>query len=257
VAPSAEPRPCAGGGGDPGQDGDHALWLVATLGVALLVGIVAVARTIGPVVDYRLRWTWMTPMLVFVVVAWAAWLALRDRWSWSERRWLVPGLVALLVVVSGVNMVTAAATGTPHAGDSRIVASLTEQVSQEVDPDGGQVVVDAPLGDGLWWSRGLVLQLVKRGVDVRIPDDPTHQFGHHRDYEGGPVQAWLLILRDEAAEVTMTNPDVELVARWSSDEPTGDMGARDVAVFRDPTSSRGSPVSTGSRGRRGSRDSRR
>ena len=49
--------------------------LVAVLVGTLALSVVAVARTLGPVFDYRLRWTWMPPLVAFVLVAWAAWRA--------------------------------------------------------------------------------------------------------------------------------------------------------------------------------------
>ena len=69
--------------------------LVVTLAVASVISVVAVARTIGPIFDYRLRWTLVAPMLVFVTVAWAGWLVAARRWpeppggsccrAWSPR----------------------------------------------------------------------------------------------------------------------------------------------------------------------------
>jgi hypothetical protein len=214
-----------------------AFWLVATLAVALVAGIVAVARTVGPVFDYRMRWTWVLAMLAIAFVVWLGWLALRDRWPGVERRWLVPGALVALVVVSGVNTFTAATMGTPYEGDSEIVGSLTEQVEEIADPDGGPVVVEAPFQMGMWWSRGLVLHLERRGFEVKVA---THQavqyeFGHqHRRYEEGePVQMWLHVVRDAAVPGMEATPDVEPVARWTGNEPTGLAGADEVVVFRD------------------------
>ena len=47
---------------------------LATVGLGLVVGVIAVARTVGIVYDYRLRWTWVLGMLAFVVVAWTTWM---------------------------------------------------------------------------------------------------------------------------------------------------------------------------------------
>jgi hypothetical protein len=220
----------------PAPEARRGLWLAATLGLVLVLGIVAVARTVGPVFDYRLRWTWTLAMLASAFTVWVGWVALRERWPDSERRWLVPGALAVLVVVTGVNVVTAATTGTPYEGDSEIVGSLTEQVAETVDPGGGQVVIEAPFQMGMWWSRGLVLHLERRGVEVRVPEYQAvqYEFGHqHRRYDGGPVQAWLHVVRDQAIPGMEATPDMELVARWEADEPTGIMGASEVAVYRE------------------------
>jgi len=53
--------------------------LVAVLCATLLLGIAAVARTVGPAYDYRLRWTWLAPMLATVAAAWALWRGLVRR----------------------------------------------------------------------------------------------------------------------------------------------------------------------------------
>jgi hypothetical protein len=218
--------------------------LAATLGLTLVLGVVAIARTVGPAFDYRLRWTWVPAALAGAVMLWAAWLAVRDRWPGAETRLLVPGALAALAVVSGVNVTTAATTGTPYEDDGAIVASLSRQVLDVVDRGGGEVVLDAPFTMGDWWSRGIVLQLDRRGVDVRIPPEQVRSFGEHRLHGDGPLQAWLVVVRDQWVEAAGANPDMELVARWTG-APAG-MGVTEVAVFRDTA-----------RERRESRDRRR
>ena len=84
----------------------HACRLVVTVGLGLLVGVVAVARTVGFVADYRLRWTWVLGMVAFVVVAWTAWLATTR--SRRAGRWLVPAALCALGVLGIMNSVSAA-----------------------------------------------------------------------------------------------------------------------------------------------------
>jgi hypothetical protein len=206
--------------------------LAATLSLALVLGIVAVARTVGPAFDYRLRWTWMPAAVAFAVVLWAAWLAARTRWPDAERRALVPGALVVLAVVTGTNVTTAATTGMPYEDDTVIVGDLTSQLLEVVDPDGGEVVVDAPFSVGTWWSRGVVLQLERHGVDVRIPRDQVWSLGEQRLHGEGPLQAWLVVVRDEWADTVADNPDMDLVARWSGG-PAEPSGATEVVVFRD------------------------
>jgi hypothetical protein len=214
-----------------------AFWLIATLGVALVAGIVAVARTVGPVFDYRMRWTWVLAMLAIAFAMWLGWLALRDRWPDVERRLLVPVALVALVVVTGVNTFTAATVGSPYEVDSEIVDSITDQVQEVADPDGGPVVVEAPFQMGMWWSRGLVLHLERRGFEVKVAEYQSvqYEFGHqHRRYhEGDPVQMWLHVVRDGAVPGMEGNSNMERVARWSADEPSGIAGAEEVVVYRD------------------------
>jgi hypothetical protein len=226
-----------GDGDRAGRNARDAIWLAATLALALVVGIVAVARTVGPVFDYRMRWTWVIAMLAGAFTLWVGWVGLRARQPAVERRLLVPLALAVLLVVSGINVVTGATAGTPYEGDSDIAVSLTEQVAEVVDPDGGVVVIEAPFHAGLWWSRALVLHLERRGVDVRVVgyQGIQHEFGHElRRYdEAEPLQMWLHVVRDPWVADFEDNPDARLVARWTAGEPTGVMLAREVAVFRD------------------------
>ncbi|HEX8803527.1 MAG TPA: hypothetical protein VF743_05025, partial [Acidimicrobiales bacterium] len=55
--------------------------LVATLALVLVLAIVSVTRTVGPALDYRLRWTWVPALVAFVGTGWAGWLAARTRWG--------------------------------------------------------------------------------------------------------------------------------------------------------------------------------
>ena len=87
--------------------------LVAVLVGTLALSVVAVARTLGPVFDYRLRWTWMPPLVAFVLVAWAAWRAAVARWGPRADLALSVVAAATLVVASGMNIVDAATAGTP------------------------------------------------------------------------------------------------------------------------------------------------
>src|SRR5690606_23522479 len=158
-----------------------AVALSATVGLALVVGAVAVGRTIGPAFDYRLRWTFMPAMVGAVVIGWAGWRLAADRWPGTGERALRGVALAALVVLGGVNVVTAATAGTPQDLDSEAVASITDQVLEGLpdEPEGTVEVRDA-LHAGAWYARGLVLQLERRGVDVGVPASVADEYGRHR-----------------------------------------------------------------------------
>ena len=88
LVPRGAAPPAGGSASRLAQAGRDA-WLAATLGLSLVLGVLAVARTLGHVFAYRLRWTWVLAMIAAVVVAWTA-------WTWAARarrggeRWLVP-----------------------------------------------------------------------------------------------------------------------------------------------------------------------
>jgi 4-amino-4-deoxy-L-arabinose transferase-like glycosyltransferase len=194
--------------------------LVLTLGLVLLLAIVAVARTIGPVFDYRMRMTWMAPMVAAVTVVWAAWLAVGDRWRHVAARRLVPGALIGLVAVSAVNVVTAAGD-VPHESASAAVAELTSEVLVALDEqpqraaDDGVVVVTSPFAQAEWYQSSLVLQLERHGVDVRVPEDASGTIGGHRAYAGEPIRATLVVLADDATDVADQDPRLRRVAHWT------------------------------------------
>lgn len=187
--------------------------LVAVLAAALALGVVAVARTVGPVLDYRLRWTWMPPLLALVLVCWAAWLALVDRWGPQADRVLTAVATAGLVALAAVNLVTAATAGTPHPEDSAMVAALVPQVVEQLDPGGGPVVVSDPYTPGSWYGRALALQLERRGFDVKVPPERAIEYTLDHAVGPGPVQARLLVFRDDTDAAVVGEPGVHLVAR--------------------------------------------
>lgn len=66
--------------------------LVVTFGAVLATVIVSIMRTTGPVADYRLRYTWVPPVLAAVAVLWGLWLQVARRWPRAERVKVPPGL---------------------------------------------------------------------------------------------------------------------------------------------------------------------
>ena len=192
--------------------------LVLTLGLGLVLGIVAVLRTLGPALDYRLRWTWIIPALSLATVAYAAWQLVTQSWPWAGRRVLAPLGAAGVVLLMAVNAFAAATAGAPAAGDSDVVAALLPQVLESVDRDGGQVVFsDGPYSVGHWYARALDLQLERRGFDVRVAPSLGVIVGQHRVYDPeAPIQAVLVVVLDDSIE-TYAGPGRTLVASWEAD----------------------------------------
>jgi hypothetical protein len=206
------------------SDKAGARYLAVVLGMAMALGVVAVMRTLGPVLDYRLRWTWMPPLVAFVLVTWAAWQFAARRWPGAERRILVPVAIAVLLVVTGVNLVTAGSAGTPWRTDSEVIADLTPQVLGAVEPGDDQVVLSDPYSYASWYARGLVLQLEREGVDARVTADRAKVFGRSRVYDADePVQTYLVVSIDEFVGTFLDDPNFRLVARWQP-EPESPLG---------------------------------
>src|SRR5262249_34585820 len=71
---------------------------VIALLLLLVLGVVAVARTVGSAFDYRLRWTFVPALLAAVLVGWVAWLLAARRWPGIERPLRAVALGALVLV---------------------------------------------------------------------------------------------------------------------------------------------------------------
>lgn len=185
-----------------------------TVRVALGLGVFAVARTVGPAFDYRLRWTWMPAMVAFVTVAWAGWLMTSGR-SRSGARWLSVVAVTLLLVLTAVNTTNAARAGVPQGPESAAVETLVPPVLKAIGTGEGEVLV-TDTETGSWYTRGLVLQLERHGVEARVPPDRADLFGQHRVRRRGEVRARLLVAVDDKVPALTGQPRLRLLARWST-----------------------------------------
>jgi hypothetical protein len=192
------------------------LRLAATLALALVLGVIAVARTIGAVNDYRLRWTWVLGMVAAIVVAWSAWTLVAGRWPRAESRALVPLAVSLLVVFAGLNAIAAARAGTPAAGPDKLwsttMAALIPPAAHALPAGQGDVLVHYTSIESLLHAPGVVLGLERRGIDAKVEPEPATRFGEHRVHRGGAVRAVLTLV--SGADVLSNRPGARLVAYW-------------------------------------------
>ena len=188
-------------------------FLVVTLVTTLALSVAAVSRTVGPAFDYRLRWTWVPATLVAAVTVWVAGRAIVARRP-DVKRYGEWGLLAALVVVTGVNTFTAATAGTPQGADSAALAELMPAVRDEVEGVDGQVVVTDMFSTGSWFARGVVLQLERAGVDARVPSAYARLFGERR-VVGGEGDLTLVVGMNEAVETLDADPDLRRVAFWT------------------------------------------
>jgi hypothetical protein len=149
------------------------------IAVMVVAAIVAVSRTLGVMYEYRLLWIWPLSMLASVAIAWAAWNVVATRWPGSDRRILIPLVIAGLVVVAGFGVYD-----TVRSGRSPLYSTVTEDVANTVAATNpgrdGEVVLRAQSPDGEGYLQGLVDALERHGVEARVPSDPGEMFGAHR-----------------------------------------------------------------------------
>jgi hypothetical protein len=150
-------------------------------------------------------------------VLWAGWLAVARRWPRLEARLLVPGFLAAGSLLTAVNVVDGARAGVPHEGDTEIVDTITAAVVDAYrDADDPLVVYEPPSPIVPWYSRGLVLQLERRGIDVEVDPEFGGWFTEARTYTGGPVEDRLVVATGSDIEPLLADPDMRLLVEWSS-----------------------------------------
>jgi hypothetical protein len=189
-------------------------WWVLTIGLTAVLSVVAVMRTLGPVFDYRLRWTWVPGMAGGLTVAWAGWLALERARPRLVARRLLPGLAAVLAVTSAGTAVAATRVSDGSHGDSDIIAVLAPHVRSAVEGTEGPVEVLDMVPAGTWWVNGLVADLERHGDDARVAPYWGRQMGEHRVTDGHPAVR-LLVTEGPSVYTMDHDPNLERVAVWS------------------------------------------
>jgi hypothetical protein len=199
------------------RDEARARYFAVVIALAFGLGVVAIARTLGPLLDYRLRWTWMIGWAAFLLIVWTA-VDLLVRSRPGTRRVVVGTLVVAVLGVTVVNGVTAATAGPPWDADSRVMGEITPEVIEHLGSPDGQVVLTDNLSDAAWYTRGLVLALERAGIDARVPAEREALFGAHRVVDAdAPVSARLKVLKDDDIAAALQDPGLVLVARWRPD----------------------------------------
>src|SRR5215207_5631910 len=168
-----------------------AVWLFSSV-----VGVVATARTIGPIYTYRDGWAAVLAMVAVALAAWGGRVALA-RWHPDlERRVLVPGAIAGLVLLAVVSSVAHVRADMPQSEMSNGVSEVIPQVLKSLPPGDGPVVID---GSSSFWGLAhepsIVLQLERHGIEAVLPQGRVGS-GTHRMYDGGPRRARLIVALD-------------------------------------------------------------
>lgn len=190
--------------------------LVVAAAATFTLGVVAVARTVGIAFQYRLFWTYIPPLIGFVILALAGWRTISTWRGPDVRRPVAVGAGVALLVLTGVNVITAAQAGTPDEGDAAAMRALTAPVLDQLEGSDGPVLVSDPLNSGTWYARGLVLQLEKHGIEAVVPPNRTSEAAEHRVYRGGPLAARLVVVDNAAVPVLQQREDLTLIAEWSA-----------------------------------------
>lgn len=161
--------------------------------VTLVLSVLAVSRTLGPIYHYRLGFTRVAAMAVVVGALWAAWMLAVQRWPRSERGVLVPAALLVLAALAATGVPRFARTGPPMEEYQEPLATLVARLEAELPEGDGAVVLRCDGDESCIYLAGLVLWFERRGVDARV-DNPVGVVSSgapHRVYRGGPVRAVL------------------------------------------------------------------
>jgi hypothetical protein len=192
--------------------------LGVVLVVMILTGIEAIVRTLGPILEYRLRFLWLLGMLTAAYSIWVLVLALAPRGHRRER-WRASGAalaVVAVVVLSVAGIADARSTPAPNAHHGRLVAALAPQLLLRLPPRPGVVIpsVDAFTEGPL--LTGVMVDLEHHGVPVRMRDNPDDRlrFGDHRMLAGEHIRAEVRFAVDDQLEVVAKHKCARMLAYW-------------------------------------------
>jgi hypothetical protein len=192
--------------------------LGAVLLVALIAGLFSVMRIVGPAYAYRLQWTWFLGTLAFIMVLWAAWtlIAKHTRARDPGQRVLLAMTLSVLVVLSGINTVSATRPGAPQDDMSSALNKLGPAIEAALPKTRGDVLVQStPAAYG--YQPGVVRYLERRGVQVRVDRSLEDSYGTHRVHQpDAQLREAITIAADDDFDERVTSPHLRLVAYWGT-----------------------------------------
>jgi hypothetical protein len=188
------------------------LHLALVVTAAIVLGILAVTRTIGVIYEYRLRWTWILGMLAMLLVGWAGWIVVQRALPGGLARYAAVPVVAAIAVFTVANTVSAARTATPQQPQASVLARLVPPLIDALPRRPGVVIVSTS-PESWEYTSGVVLWLERRGIAAQVPDtqDAEQSYGYARVYHGGPVRARVTIAGDAAYDRLASDPAQRLV----------------------------------------------
>ncbi len=193
----------------------RALGAVLTIGV--VAAIVAIARTIGPLYEYRLRFVWVLGMLTLTFSVWVAVLA-AARFAPVRAWWRVGCAIAVVVTVglSAYGVVVATRTDLPRVHENRVVASLVPQLLHALPARPGAVIPQSASFAAFVLMNGVMVDLEHHSVQVRVHDNPDDRlrYGDHRVLTNERVRAEIRVAVDDDLEAVASEPCARMLAYW-------------------------------------------
>lgn len=177
------------------KTGDHEIaGLLATLVGGFVVAAISISRLFGPYFEYTIRWVWILSGLSILVSGLAI---VRSMRASTTRRMASIGIwtagLAIFAVVAAIE--TGVDAKMPGATDSRIVSDLVPQLEENGDRD--DVVLlrfyDPYTLDATGF--GTLLELERRGWDVRVdPSFAAAALPHRTATDGQVDDVWWVVV---------------------------------------------------------------
>jgi hypothetical protein len=167
--------------------------LAGVLAVTVGLSVVAVARTVGIMYEYRLLWTWTIAALSCALAFWTFWAALAQRWPRTDPVVAV-GIIVVLVGLGTAQIVDSVRSHRYDQWNSAVTARVTDQLARRFAGARGAVVLRAPTPASAWYMSGVLLGLQKRGIDARVQGESSGMYAGSGVHRGDRVAAELDVL---------------------------------------------------------------
>jgi hypothetical protein len=220
--------------------------LAIVLLLAMVVGIIGMSQTIGPIYDYRLRWIWIVAGIATaytVAVVYRSVAALHARRA--QRALVAVAGVALVVIVAiGVNHL---ADADPYPADAARTDAVARGIIRHVRDGHGTVILRATSYGGYLAVAGLILRLDDAGIPAQVDRDTVQSrltFGPERVHHHEPVREIVVLADGDAIAALRKIPGARQIAfgsgalgRSRGDRTEAQIHADDLAAFAVPASS--------------------
>ena len=195
--------------------------LAIVLVIPLVIGVDALARTIGLMYDYRLRWIWVLAGLcmAFTVAAFVMWL--RPRVTRRVSIAALSAATALLIFLSVVGSAKATSASPIELDRIAETTDLSQQVLRNLPSGHGIVLLRGTSFPTLTVVPGMTLMLERANIPVKVDDDGDNDLalGRHRIHHGERVRALLVLAEDTDIPRISATPGAVRVAYVSRFSP--------------------------------------
>jgi hypothetical protein len=185
------------------------------LTITIAASVVAIARTIGPLYEYRVRFVWVLGMFTAAFALWALWTAMSYR-AWFPARSLTALALISTIGLSAYNVVVSMDTDPPDPQQGHVASVLAHQLDHHLVDRPGVVVVTANGFAAGVFMTGIMVDLERHAIPLVVPDglDNRLGFGAHRMLVDQPIREEIQVVVNGDIEKTAANRCAHEIAYW-------------------------------------------